>query len=163
MLACIATGRAARADEPVRPELDLNPSSYPPPAARPNLMLVGAGVTAAWYGVALGTSYGWRHADSAPSLRIPVAGPYIALTKSTHCAAAETSCSTFSLVIRTVIESLSLVGQTGGVLAILEGAFVPTAAPARDSARTSTRAVRHVAVVPTPMSDGGGVAVFGEF
>ncbi len=155
-------GRAARADEPVPPEVDLNPSKYPPPAARPNLILVGAGVTIGWYGIALATSYGWKNADSADSLRIPVAGPYMALAK-TRCGAAETNCTTFALVVRTVITSLSLVGQTGGVLAMLEGAFVPTSVSAPEHARVREPAKRHVAVVPTPMTSGGGVAVFGEF
>jgi hypothetical protein len=158
----VVTGRAAHADEPVQPEVDLNPSTYPPPAARPNLVLVGAGVTVAWYGIALGTSYGWNHADSASSLRIPVAGPYMALTK-TRCGSDESSCNTFTVVMRTVITTLSLVGQTGGVLAMLEGAFVPTSAAAKDAARAPKPATRHVAVVPTPMNSGGGVAVFGEF
>jgi hypothetical protein len=161
--ACIATGHDVHADEPVPPEVDLNPSSYPPPAARPNLMLVGAGVTVAWYGIALGTSYGWKNADSSSSLRIPVAGPYMALAKPAHCADTETNCSTFSVIIRTVITSLSLVGQTGGVLAMLEGAFVPTSAVPADASRASRPVKHYVAVVPTPMSDGGGVAVFGEF
>jgi len=159
--ASLVSVRAARADEPVQPEVDLNPSTYPPPAARPNLILVGAGVTAAWYGIALASSYGWKHADSASSLRIPVAGPYMSLTK-THCGSGETNCTTFALVLRTVITSLSLVGQTGGVLAMLEGAFVPTSVKSPEAVRSKPPA-RHVAVVPTPMSSGAGVAVFGEF
>jgi hypothetical protein len=162
LVASMFVGHAARADEPVPPEVDLNPSKYPPPAARPNLILVGAGVTVGWYGIALATSYGWKNADSADSLRIPVAGPYMALAK-TRCGAAETNCTTFALVVRTVITSLSLVGQTGGVLAMLEGAFVPTSSSAPERARAPQPAKRHVAVVPTPMTSGGGVAVFGEF
>ena len=162
LVAGVLSGRAARADEPVPPEVDLNPSTYPPPSARPNLILVGAGVTIGWYGAALATSYGWKHADSAASLRIPVAGPYMALTK-THCAAAETNCTTFALVMRTIITSLSLVGQTGGVLAMLEGAFVPTSVSSSDRTHAWKPAKRHVAVVPTPLNAGGGVAVLGEF
>lgn len=161
LVASVLSERPAHADEPVPPEVDVNPSKYPPPSTRPNLLLVGAGVTVGWYGIAIATSYGWRKADSADSLRIPVAGPYMALTK-TRCGAAETSCNTFQVVMRTIITSLSLVGQTGGVLAMLEGAFVPTSATS-DQARAPRPAKRHVAVVPTPMTSGGGVAVFGEF
>jgi hypothetical protein len=162
LFACTFAGRAAHAAEPVPPEVDLNPSKYPPSAARPNLILVGAAVTVGWYGIALATSYGWKDADSADSLRIPVAGPYMALGK-TRCGSAETNCTTFTLVVRTVITSLSLVGQTGGVLAMLEGAFVPTSASTPERARAPQPAKHHVAVVPTPLSSGGGLTVFGEF
>ena len=162
LLASVVSERAAHADEPVPPEVDVNPSKYPPPATRPNLLLVGAGITVGWYGIAIATSYGWSKADSAGSLRIPVAGPYMALAK-TRCGAAETDCHTFDVVIRTIITSLSLVGQTGGVLAMLEGAFVPTSVSTSEQARAPRPVQRHVAVVPTPMTSGGGVAVFGEF
>lgn len=162
LVASVFAEHSARADEPVAPEVDLNPSKYPPPATRPNLILVGAGVTVGWYGIALATSYGWKNADSADSLRIPVAGPYMALSK-TRCGSAETNCNTFVVVVRTVITSLSLVGQTGGVLAMLEGVFVPTSTSTPERARIREPAKHHVAVVPTPMTSGGGVAVFGEF
>ncbi len=163
LVATMFAGRTACADEPVAPEIDLNPSKYPPPAARPNLILVGAAVTAGWYGIALASSYGWKNADSAPSLRIPVAGPYMSLTK-TRCSGGESNCNTFILALRTVITSLSLVGQTGGVLAMLEGAFVPASVSTGERARVQTPVPkRHVAVVPTPLESGGGVAVFGEF
>src|SRR5262245_38009363 len=83
----IAIAQIAHAYEPVKPEADVNPSTYPPPAARPNLLLVGAAVTAGWYGVALGSSYLWKDAESSPPLRIPVAGPYMSLAK-TGCSSA---------------------------------------------------------------------------
>jgi hypothetical protein len=156
---------SAHADEPVAPEVDTNPSTLPPPAARPNLLLVGAAFTVGWYGVAVGTSYLWDKSDSASALRIPVAGPYMALAK-TGCSSNESSCNTFTVFIRTVLTSLSLVGQTGGILAMLEGAFVRTGAGASIKERPARvkPPTRHVAVVPTSVSaTGAGVAVFGEF
>ena len=62
MAASMAIAPAAHADEPIPPEADTNPSTYPPPAARPNLMLVGAAVAIGWYGAALGSSYLWKDA-----------------------------------------------------------------------------------------------------
>src|ERR1700753_4265343 len=156
-VASVATSNTARADEPVRPEVDTNPAEYPGPSTRPNLILVGAAVTVGWYGAAVGTSYLWKNADSSPSLRIPIAGPYISLGK-TGCSSAESSCNTFTVVVRTVITSLSLVGQTGGLLAVLEGAFVPTA-QRLERASTRSPARSHVAVAPTPLSSGGGISV----
>jgi hypothetical protein len=116
----------SRADEPLAPQEDTNPNTKPPPSARVNVFLVGAAVTAGWYGVALGTSYLWSDSDGAASLRIPVAGPYMALAK-TGCADTEPSCDTLTLVVRTVFTVLSAVGQTGGVLAMGEGLFMATA------------------------------------
>jgi hypothetical protein len=132
-------------------------------------MLVGAAVAVGWYGAAVGSSYLWQHADSSPSLRIPVAGPYMSLAK-TGCSPAEQTCDTFTVVLRTLITSLSLVGQTGGLLAVLEGAFVPTAAPVSESQRAPKREAHHahhashVAIVPTPTSAGGaGFSIVGDF
>jgi hypothetical protein len=158
----------ARADEPIPPQIDTNPASYPPPSTRTNLLLVGAGVTVGWYGVAFGTSYLWPDSDGASSLRIPVAGPYMALAK-TGCSDNESSCNTFTVIVRTILTSLSAVGQTGGLLVMLEGAFVPTqtgtAAPAPTRPRNvSERPFSHVAVAPAPVGASGlGVGVLGEF
>ena len=161
LAASIAIAPAARADEPVAPEADTNPSTYPPPSARPNLLLVGAAVTVGWYGAALGSSYLWKDAESSPPLRIPIAGPYMSLAK-TGCSSAELNCDTFTVVIRTIITSLSMVGQTGGLLAMIEGAFVPTQVPAPSS--HAPKHERHVAIVPTPTNAGGaGFAIVGDF
>jgi hypothetical protein len=162
VVSSVAISNSALADEPVAPEVDTNPSELPAPAARPNLMLVGAAVTVGWYGAAVGSSYLWRHADSSPSLRIPIAGPYMSLGK-TGCSNGESGCNTFAVIVRTVITSLSLVGQTGGLVAVLEGAFVPTASRL-ERASVPKPATSHVAIAPTPMSAGGaGIAVIGDF
>lgn len=117
---------SAHADEPVAPEEDTNPKTKPPASARVNVVLVGLAVTAGWYGVAAGTSYLWPDSDGASALRIPVAGPYMALAK-TGCSDAEPDCTTLTVVVRTVFTALSAIGQTGGVLAMGEGLFLPTA------------------------------------
>jgi hypothetical protein len=117
--------RVSLADEPLAPEADTNPNIRPRPTAQPNLILIGAAVTAGWYGIALGTSYLWPDSDGAGSLRIPVAGPYMALAK-TGCGSGEPDCDTVALVFRTIVTVLSAVGQTGGVLAMGEGLFLQT-------------------------------------
>src|SRR6185295_19596185 len=99
------------------PEADTNPNVRPRPSAQPNLILIGAAVTAGWYGIAVGTSYLWPDSDGAGSLRIPVAGPYMAIAK-TGCGSGEPDCDPVALVFRTVVTVLSAVGQTGGVLAM---------------------------------------------
>lgn len=133
--------RDACADEPIEPEKNTNPSVLPASSARPNLILVGAAITAGWYGASYGMSYLWPDSDGAEPLRIPVAGPYMALAK-TGCSDRETSCGTFTLVLRTILTGLAAVGQTGGVLAMVEGVFVQTSStrerPSRAAAASPT-------------------------
>jgi hypothetical protein len=157
----------ARADEPLAPEIDANPSNLPQPAARTNLVLVGAAVTVGWYGAAFGMSYLWPDSNGATSLRIPVAGPYLALGKS-GCGDHESGCTTFTLVARAVLTTLSAVGQTGGVLVLLEGAFLPTgvaaAPPLTRNRNVGERPFSRVAIVPAPVGPSGlGIGVLGEF
>jgi len=163
----------AHADEPTAPEIDVNPTLLPPPSTRPNLVLIGAAVTAGWYGASVATSYGWRQSNEATWLRIPVIGPYVALGK-TRCDSRETDCKAVAVVIRTILTSFCTIGQTGGVLAMLEGAFLRT-----ESARPNLSGVEpqepeeeraprrsRVAVVPVPVGEsmsGLGVGVFGDF
>jgi hypothetical protein len=161
----LSSAGVARAEEPLAPEADTNPSVGPPSSARPTLILVGAAVTAGWYGAAVGTSYLWPNADAASSLRIPVAGPFMYLAK-TGCTSRESNCGTLDIVVRTALMSLSAVGQTGGILAMLEGVFVPTSPTPARSRQGSERSV-HVAITPGPpganVSKGLGFEVFGEF
>lgn len=163
LLAIALSGRshAAWADEPAPPEADTNPAVFPPPSTRPNLVLIGAAVTAGWYGAAYGTSYLWPDSEGAASLRIPVAGPYMALAR-TGCGPREVGCGAFTLVLRTVFTTLSAVGQTGGVLAMLEGVFVPTAdspggPPPRERIRPrlSRPAAPAVSLAPLPLGESG--------
>jgi hypothetical protein len=173
VLAMVALGsRVARADEPVRPETDVNPSALPPRVAQPNLILIGAAVTAGWYGAALGSSYIWKDSDASKWLRIPVAGPYVAFAHEL-CAPRETNCSTVSVVVRTVLTAFSAVGQAGGVVAMLEGAFLPTSAKPADARRASEthvadslRPASRFTVAPVPVGDRGdgvGLGIAGVF
>lgn len=164
--AVVSLSSAARADEPLPPEADTNPQTRPQRPVQVNLVLVGAAVTAGWYGAAVGTSYLWPDSDGASALRIPVAGPYMALAK-TGCGEAETFCDTFGVVIRTVFTVLSAVGQTGGVLAMGEGLFLPTAPRAHRASpdRPSFKLVRpQVAVAPVTLGrSGAGLSLSGVF
>jgi len=158
--ACVLVGLLAagtsRADEPLPPEADTNPSVLPSSGARTNLILAGAGVTVGWYGVAIGSSYLWPDADKNESLRIPFAGPFIALAH-TGCGETEDPCNALSVVTRTTLSVLSAVGQVGGVAMVLEGLFLKTAPPGKEPAparlrRASTDAPSAVnfSVAPAP-------------
>ncbi len=102
---------------------------YPPPSARTNLLIAGAATTAAWYGLALGSSYIWPDTVGANDLRIPVAGPWIALG---HSGCGNVSdCSKVIVVIRAIATALDAIGQASGVAIAAEGLFLPTQEPKR--------------------------------
>ena len=117
--------RAAAADEPERP-VYYDSSVYPPPSTRYKLALVGVAVSAAWYGAAYGFSALWPDAPGAEDLRIPVAGPWMALGE-TGCADDDPDCSTFIVVLRAILTTIDGVGQAGGLAVAAESLFLPTA------------------------------------
>lgn len=159
--------RPASADEPERPTR-VDTGVYPPSGTQLNLALVGLGATAVWYGAALGFSYAWPDAPGAEALRIPVAGPWMALGE-TGCADDDPGCSTFTVVLRAILTTMDAVGQTGGVLVAAEAIFLPTqdvaATPKR---RPLPRLEREQGLTlrPVPYTagrDGLGLGLVGRF
>jgi hypothetical protein len=162
-LGCFAP-KLARADEPVRVTV-YDPGQYPPPSARWGLLAVGAGTSLAWYGGGLACSYIWPDAPGARDLRIPVAGPWMALA-DTGCADGDPDCSTFMVVTRAILTTMNGIGQVGGLAVVGEALFLPTAEPQAAARRTSaprTSSLR-VRALPVLAPQGGvGLGVFGQF
>lgn len=163
LLFVLAMARGALADEPTRPPADTNPATRPPSPAQPLLIIVGAAVTAGWYGAAVGVSYLWSENEWTPPLRIPVAGPYMAYGKL-GCNGAR-GCDTFIVVGRAIFTTLTAVGQTGGVLAMLEGLFLPTGGPIGEAQRaTVPQAASTFRVTPLVSgSNAAGLSIGGDF
>jgi hypothetical protein len=167
-LAVVGFSGVARAGDPAeeqQPEHD--PGTVPPAGTNTNLIIAGAAFSVGWYGVAFGTSYLWTKSPGASDLRVPIAGPFMALAK-TGCADRETSCTPFTVVLRTILTTLSAVGQVGGVAVMAEGLFLPSGP--RDGQRSAGRArgdragFDSVAVVPLATEDGNiGLLLSGEF
>jgi hypothetical protein len=133
-LGCVSG--SAWAGDPAEEHIkDADPAAVPESGTGTKMFLVGAALTAGWYGAAVGTSYLWTDSPGAHDLRLPVVGPFEALAK-TRCADAEHHCNTFTLVLRTLMTTLSAVGQVGGVAVMGEALFLPRGAP-----RTSVAAV----------------------
>ena len=113
------------------PEEEASPTrdQYPPPSARTNLVLAGAATTAVWYGLALSSSLLWPDTVGANDLRIPVAGPWMALS---HSGCGNVSdCSQVIVVIRAIATTIDAIGQAGGLAIAAEGLFLPTQEPKR--------------------------------
>src|SRR4051812_25820378 len=121
---------------------------YPPPAARRNLLLVGIASTAVWYGGALGASYAVDDPAMAKDLRIPFAGPWMALTH-TGCGGGP-DCNTLLVVLGAIATSLDGIGQAAGLALAGEGLFMPTQEPKRaHAALRANRAKPEFAWRPT--------------
>lgn len=137
----------------------------PPPEARMLTIGVGLGATALWYAGALGIGEMWTSAPGRDHLKIPIAGPFLDLSK-TGCPASEPNCSLTELVLRTVLVSLDALGQSGSLAIAIQGIVMSTATagqpavtpPASVPTQTSFR------IVPQLASDTGtGVTVLGTF
>jgi hypothetical protein len=139
---------------------------YPPASARTNTLIAGAATTAVWYGGAVGFSYLWPDAPGATDLRIPIAGPWMALA-DTGCAKDDPDCSVILVIFRALLTGIDGVGQAGGLLVMAEGLFLPTEAPRTGLYRPSReKPSLSLSLRPAPMlSERGeiGLGVAGRF
>jgi hypothetical protein len=154
----------AHAEEPVSPAAApaAPPAAdLPPPSARANLILAGAATTVVSYGLAFGASYLYSEQDFRGSndLRIPVAGPWMALGR-TGCPTSDPGCSKPLLAVGVVLSIFDGVAQLGGLAVIGEGLFLNTSSGPRRKAATGPT----VRAVPLNFEKGGvGLGVVGTF
>lgn len=155
--------------------------TYPPPSARWKLVLGGAATTAGFYAIAQPFSYAWPDAPGARDLRIPIAGPWIAI-KNNGCPADNPDCSRFWVWTRGILTAIDGMGQAGGLLIALEGIFLRTSdeapvteapegapLPRRDTPEgtpSDEPPPRNLFIAPSPMGVGDsglGLSVSGTF
>jgi hypothetical protein len=154
----VAIAQESVAERPTPPGPAPEPD-LPSPAAPVNLALTGAAITGVWYGAALGTSFLWSKADYARDLRIPIAGPFMALDDMNCSKAKDPNCTTLLIVMRVVAASIDGVGQATGLALALESLLMPTAAPRRTT-RETRRGIRPIPFVAG--RDGVGIGFAGE-
>jgi hypothetical protein len=160
--AVVSLSRPGACEEPVRPERH-DPAALPPDGTGTKLVLVGAATTTAWYGASVGLSYLWPEQRGAADLRIPVAGPWMALAQ-TGCPEEDPNCSTFGLVLSGMLNVISGVCQAGGVLVMAEGLFLPEASAETDTKPRQATSVSAVSVAAGPMgAKAWGIAIGGRF
>jgi hypothetical protein len=114
----------ARADEP-EPPLPYDLGGKPKASTPLKTAAGGLAMTAGWYGAAVGFSYAFQDAPGSSDLRIPVAGPFMALGE-TGCQKGAGACSTFGAVLRAIFTIVDGVGQAGGLLIATEAVFMET-------------------------------------
>ena len=148
--------------DPLPPSPNVTLDEYPPPSARRNMMLVGLGSTAVWYGAALGVSYAVDDPAMAKDLRIPIVGPWMALSH-TGCGGGS-GCNTLLVVLGAIATSLDGIGQAAGLALAGEGLFMPTQ---EQKAKRARAALRHKGFDWRPTFDAGkntvGFGVLGVF
>jgi len=169
---------SARAEEPVAaatspaPAADPAADELPPPGARATHIVAGAATTVVSYGLALGASYLFAPADlnGTKDLRIPIAGPWMALGR-TGCPTSEPDCSSATLVVGAILMIFDGVAQAGGLGVIGEGLFLNTssgrpAARKAQSGQTPGAYATEATVRAVPFNfgkDGVGLGVIGTF
>lgn len=115
------------AEEPTEPEEEYFPEQFPPSGARGATILTGGLVTVGFYGVGLGYSFLDDGNQGASDLRIPVAGPWMAIDGLGRCTAnEEPDCSAVFPSLRIALAVAVGLGQLGGLGLMLEGLFVPS-------------------------------------
>lgn len=157
ILSSAVVARAAEPQPQPQPQLQPPPrpnADLPPAGARVTHIVAGTAVTLGSYGLAFGSSYLFSDARGAKDLRIPIAGPWLALAK-TGCPEGDPNCSVVPLVLGAILEVIGGVTQVGGLAIIGEGLFLNTssARPAPKAASLTLRAM--------PMDFGAGSAGLG--
>lgn len=163
-LVTVLAASPAQADEPVREE-KYEPEAHPPTGTGSRMFWAGAITTGVWYGGALSFSYLWPSAPGADDLRIPVAGPWMALG-DTGCAKNDPNCGLFGVILRALLTTIDAVGQTGGVLIMVESLFLQTDEPGPRRERKLPPAKDEARITPTPIvTDSGavGLGISGRF
>jgi hypothetical protein len=155
--------QAAKAAD-TRGEEEPNPDEeqvrYPPSSVRLPLILGGAFVTAASYGITLACALAWDDVPGADMMLVPIAGPWIALGMS-GCAEDDPDCGAI-LYIRGALLVLDGIAQAAGLGLVGEGLFMTTeaveAAPKKKAARAGSWTLAPI-VTPTQT----GLGVLGSF
>jgi hypothetical protein len=150
----------ARAEEPATAvEQAPRPAEEPTPepGTSGRLALTGGALLVGWYGLGVGASYAFEDEPWAKSMRIPVAGPFMAL-KDMGCQKDDPDCTTPIVVVRSVLAVIDGVGQIGGLGVLLEALLVPSGSPPPPPPKRSS-----LRAAPIVSGNTLGLAVSGEF
>ncbi|WP_437794821.1 hypothetical protein [Sorangium sp. So ce693] len=150
--ALVLATASAGAEEPTAPP------RYPPSSARVKVIAGGVAVTALAYGAAFLAASSWPEVPGASELKIPIAGPWLALAKN-GCAADDPDCGA-TLYVRGALTAIGGLAQLAGLGLVGEGIFMTTEAR---SAQPSNPAALTVRPAPVITATGMGLGVVGTF
>ncbi|WP_437503389.1 hypothetical protein [Sorangium sp. So ce1099] len=150
--ALVLTAANASAEEPPAP------ARHPPSSVRAKLIFGGVGVTAVAYGAAFLAASSWPEVPGSSELKIPIAGPWLALAKN-GCAADDPDCGA-KLYLRGALTVIDGLAQLAGLGLVGEGIFMTTEAP---STRPPSAPALTVRAAPVITATGMGLGVVGTF
>lgn len=101
---------------------------YPPPIVRLELIGVGLLITGGAWGASFASAVNAPTIPGSEQLKIPIAGPWIALGKS-GCASDDTACSGATVGVRGALYVLDGIAQLAGLALIAEAIVMKTEAP----------------------------------
>ena len=138
---------------------------YPPPLTRLKLIGLGLLISGGAWGASFGSAQYWNTVPGAGQLKIPIAGPWLALGKS-GCATDDVGCSGAKIGVRGAIYVLDGITQLAGLGLIAEAIVMKTesSAPDKKAAFLGLR-YRGVEVTPVPVTSPTftGVGLVGTF
>ncbi|WP_437333648.1 hypothetical protein [Sorangium sp. So ce394] len=140
---------SAGAEEPA------SPPRYPPSSARAKVIVGGVAVTALSYGAAFLAATSWPEVPGSSELKIPIAGPWMALAKN-GCASDDPDCGA-KLYLRGALTIVGGLAQLAGLGLVAEGIFMTT------EARSAQPAAITVRPAPVITATGMGAGVVGTF
>jgi hypothetical protein len=160
VLAAAAPAFAQEAVGEARADTEVAPRRYPPTSVRWKLIAGGVALSGLGYGTAFLCATTWPDAPGADKLKIPIAGPWIALGDS-GCAEGDPDCG-FTAYLRGFLTVLDGFIQVGGLGIAGEGLFMTTE---REAPRPRAPAEAAVVVRPMPIVTRRttGVGVVGTF
>ncbi len=104
------------------------PMRYPPASVRPKLIVGGLAIASVGYGAGLLSASLWPDLPGISDMRIPVAGPWMSLSKI-ECPKDDPDCGA-SLYLRGILTVADGLLQLGGLAISVEGLFLQTEADA---------------------------------
>jgi hypothetical protein len=166
LAALVGLSTPAMADEPTEGDEQYFPDQYPPSGAGGATLLTGGVITVGFYGVGLGYSFLDDGNQGASDLRIPVAGPWMAIDGLGRCTLNEQpNCSVLFPTLRIALAVAVGLGQIGGLGLMLEGLLVPSAPPQGELPALPVVAPQGPSAVVAPLvtEDVLGLGVLGVF
>jgi hypothetical protein len=143
---------------------------YPPSSTRYKLLATAIVVAGGAYGVAVGAGQGWQTVPGAAQLKIPVVGPWMALSKS-GCSSDNPFCQTGTIVFRDILFVIDAMVQVGGLALLVEAIAMKTEAPSAEKPAAEKKAsflelrYHDLEVRPAPVATpgGAGFGIIGTF
>lgn len=136
------------------------PMRYPPSSVRPRLIGGAIAITGIAYGIGFVGATSWPEIPGIDSLKIPVVGPWMSLSKLACVDPTNLDCGT-ELALRGTLLTIGGLAQLGGVALLTEALVMKTQAVAPSP--ETTESARFVLPIPMITPHSAGIGLIGTF